>query len=115
MEYKSSENRLFEILQLEKGFLDKSSFIKNSHKSNLELILENGKISNFANIKHSKNLKPFSCLISYLELKDIFSLKCTSRRINKEIDNPVFKEYFKNVLIKSENISDSGLREIIWC
>ena len=33
MEYKSSENRLFDILELEKGFLDKSPFNNNNSKS----------------------------------------------------------------------------------
>ena len=66
MEYKSSENRLFEILLLEKGFLDKSSFNNNNSKSNFALILENGKISNSNKIKHSKKL------LNKMKNEDIF-------------------------------------------
>lgn len=44
----------------------------------------------------SNSMKPFTNLISFLELKDIVSLKLISKRINDEIDNKIYKEYIKN-------------------
>jgi hypothetical protein len=55
---------------------------------------------NFGNNKEIKSnfMKSFSILISYLDFKDIISIKLLSKRINDEIDNKIYKEYIKNTL-----------------
>jgi len=78
--------------------------------------------TNSHNIKKLKKQKPFSNLISFLDLKDVLSLKLLSRRISDEIDKKIIKEYLKNIYLKPKDngnsitslTSNSKIRDYIW-
>jgi hypothetical protein len=106
------ENQLIQIISSEKNYFDNSKI--NNTNSIFDILKKDNSGQNIAKSIQHKNLKPFSSILSFLELKDIFSLKSTSRRIYHEVDMVILKEYAKNVFMRSKLISEINTRDYLW-